>query len=244
MKHSEALFNKLNEIVKAKLPEIVPVPAKRLKGTAFFPAGDGVYKEGNWKPRESYPIMVVGQDYDNEKNFGIVLKSKTQSEVSNSNKTWINLKRLLGEEILSKCFFTNAIMGLRFEDSKNTGVSKAFARGDNYETFLKENFTFFKDQLSIMRPELVICLGAQLPRFIGGCFPEQFPDLIRVRSFKDLDALPEKSRYTLKYRGGEATLIFITHPALYDANVTRRLGGKGKAFESKYLKEEISKFSD
>jgi hypothetical protein len=238
MNQSNELFKTLNSTVKSYPNEIVPVPEKRLTGTAFFPAGDGIYKEGNWQLKVHYPIMVVGQDYDNCFNFKKVRKSDSQSEVTNSNKTWQNLKKILGEKTLSKCFFTNAIMGLRINDSKNTGVSKALNKGN--EIFLKENQKFFKVQLNIIQPELIICLGAQIPRFIGGCLPEQLSELAKVRSFNDLDSMNKIGIFKLKYEGGEGTIIFITHPALYYANVGRRKGGNGREFEEKLIKTTIS----
>jgi len=241
MNPSTQLFKILNSTVKSYPKEIVPVPEERLKGTAFFPAGDGVYKEGEWQPKDYYPIMVLGQDYDNYFNFKKVRKSDSQSEVSNSNKTWQNLDNILGEETLSNCFFTNAIMGLRINDSKNTGVSKAFNKGN--EIFLSENCQFFKEQLKEIQPKLIICLGSQIPRFIGECFPDQLLQLASVRRFDDLDSLNKTGIFKLKYHSGESTMIFITHPALYHANVGRRKGGNGKEFEAKLIENAISKFN-
>ncbi len=134
--------------------------------------------------------------------------------------------------------FTNTNIGLRINDSKKTGASKAFKKGN--ETFLEENYKFFKVQLNYIQPELIICLGTQIPRFIGSCFPDQLPQLVKVRSFNDLDNLDKTGLFNLKYVGGEATLIFITHPALYYANVGRRMDGKGKEFEEELIKNAIS----
>ncbi len=238
MNPSDELFKIQSEMVKSYPAEIVPIPENRLSGTAFFPAGDGIYKEGKWRSKEHYPIMVFGQDYDNEKNFDIVFHSPSQSEVSNSNRTWQNLKKILGEETLSKCFFTNAIMGLRFSDSEHEGLSSAFKKGN--EIFLKENCDFFIEQLKAIQPELIICLGAQIPRFIGGCFPDQLNQLEMVRSFNDLDGLNKSGIFKLKYEGGEATIIFITHPSRYYPNVGKRMGGNGREFEEKLIEKVVT----
>ncbi len=136
--------------------------------------------------------------------------------------------------------FTNTNIGLRINDSKNTGASKAFKKGN--EIFLNENCNFFKEQLKAVQPELIICLGVQIPRFIGGCFPDQLPLLEMVRSFNDLDRLRKSGIFKLKYEGGEATIIFITHPSRYYPNVTKRNGGKGKEFEADLIAKVISKF--
>jgi hypothetical protein len=238
MKSSDNLFEKLLLNLTSYPDDVKPIK-QRLKGTAFFPGGDGIYKEGNFKHKDHYPIMVVGQDYDNEYNFHKVFESPTQSELSNSNKTWFNLKKILGEEVLQNCFFTNAIMGLRIGNSKNIGISKAFKK--NNEPFLLENQQFFNEQLNEIKPKLIICLGAQLPRFIGACYLEQLVELAKVRSFSQLDFLNESGVFKLKYTEGEANLIFITHPALYDANIGRRRNGNGRDFEENLIKNQVQK---
>lgn len=226
MNHSQELFNSLNNTIlkNSYPPDILPVPDCRINGTAFFPAGDGIYKEGNWQPQERYPIMVVGQDYDNWHNFKRVRCSIHQSEVQNGNTTWKNLKKILGEETLSKCFFTNAIMGLRFNDSKNTGKSKAFLVKNN--AFLKQNQEFFKIQLEVVKPDLVIGLGRFMPKFISGCFKE-YSELVHVESFKKFDSEYANFRngIFLNHIGRSIKMIFITHPALYKRCVIDRKGG-------------------
>jgi hypothetical protein len=235
MNPSDQLFKTLNSTVKSYPEGIVPVPTKRLKkGTAFFPAGDGIYKENKTPIKEHYPIMILGQDYDNEKNFGIVLDSKHQSEVTNGNKTWINLQKVFGDNMLSNCFFTNAIMGLRINDTKNTGRSKAFLLKN--DAFLKQNQEFFKIQLDVAKPDLVIGLGRFMPKFISGCFKE-FSELANVESFKQFDSDYGKYRngIVLNHNGRLIKMIFITHPALYFRCVIDRKGGL------KYEQELIEK---
>jgi hypothetical protein len=204
--------------------EIKPIPQNRLSGTAFFPAGDGIYKENKFIERANYPIMILGKDYDNELNFDIVRNTINQSEVDNINKTWKNLEKLFNSNILSECFFTNCIMGLRKGNSKNIGPSKAFLKINS--DFLNENILLFKTQLDEVQPKLVIGLGIQVPLFIGKAFESDLPHLNKIRSFKQLDNSLYKQSITIKYKNKDLTFIFITHPSMYDANVWRRDGGK------------------
>ncbi|MFA9213054.1 MAG: uracil-DNA glycosylase family protein [Candidatus Methylacidiphilales bacterium] len=213
----------MKKTVKSYSSFIVAVPDIRLQGTAFFPAGHGVYKENNETIKSHYPIMVVGQDYDNEENFYKVQKLPNQSELDNKNTTWRNLIKILGEDIVKKSFFTNAIMGLRVGSTKNTGVSVAFKKGN--ENFLQENIDFFKEQVRIVKPSVIICLGAQMPKFIGKCFPAVFPDLSKINSFKQLDASEFKDQNELLLDDKSIKIIFITHPSLYYVNASKRMGG-------------------
>jgi hypothetical protein len=128
-------------------------------------------------------------------------------------------------------------MGLREGCSKNTGPSKAFL--DTNTKFLDENIKFFKNQLDEVKPKLVIGLGNQVPLFIGKVFEKDFPNLNTITSFKKLDTTKYKNATTIKYNNENLTFIFITHPAMYDANVWRRKNGK--EFEKSLIDNAIIK---
>lgn len=166
--------------------------------------------------------MVLGQDYDNEENFKKVRCLKTQSELENHNRTWLNLINILGKETLSECFFTNAIMGLRKGKEKNTGRSKAFAKGN--EEFLKQNMAFFKEQLNAVQPQTIICLGIQVPSFLGACFQNELGSLQPIRNFRQLDHEFPEGKTQITYLGKQIRLIFLTHPSLFFANAAKRKG--------------------
>jgi hypothetical protein len=229
------LRKKMRELINSYPKEIVPVNNNTLEGTAFFPAGDGLYKEGAFKIQDKYSVMVVGQDYDNETNFNMVKNLPSQSELDNKNTTWRNLKKIVGEENLPKCFFTNAIMGLRIGDTKNTGPSIAFKKEN--DDFLKQNQEFFKAQLDYTNVETIICLGSQLPRFLADVFPQELGKLKSVRSFKQLETHLPESKISITYSGRKLHIIFITHPALYFVNAARRYNSKGLEVEKKLLEE-------
>ena len=95
-------------------PEGIVKVDKPLRGTAFFPGGDGLYLE-NEVADHLIKYMILGQDYDNVKNYEKVRDSEKQSEVALKNRTWINILVLLEKAGISpkECFFTNALMGLK-----------------------------------------------------------------------------------------------------------------------------------
>jgi hypothetical protein len=241
MKLSEELFEKSKEMVFSYPDEIKAIQNNRLTGTAFFPGGDGIYKQSKFIEKDSYPILILGKDYDNEYNFKIVKGLPNQSEMDNKNNTWVNLKKILDEvnphqDVLSKCYFTNCIMGLRIDNSINTGPSKAFLLKN--KKFLKENIEFFKEQLDSIKPNLIIGLGSQVPRFIGSFFEQELPNLNNIFSFKELDQTTYKNSIVLQYNKKDLTIIFITHPAMYYANVERRKGGI--EFEKKMIYKAVT----
>ncbi len=220
---SEFLRKQMNLLIKDyPIDSIVPMQELPLTGTAFFPGGDGLYKEMQSSITRIPKILVLGQDYDNEINFGKVKNRPDQSELGNKNTTWVNLLKLFGEERVGECFFSNVIMGLRKGDSKNTGPSKAFAKSNSM--FFEQNIAFFFEQLKHLKPKGIVCLGIQVPVFLGACFPEQFTKLKTVRSFSELDTLYPEGGANLLFEGKTIPLIFLTHPALFYANAARRKG--------------------
>lgn len=231
----QELRNQLNLKIKNYPAGISPIKGNPLTGTAFFPAGDGLFKEGNFKLKNHYPIMVVGQDYDNEINFYKVAGLPNQSEFENKNRTWGNLIKILGEENLDKCFFTNAIMGLREGSSKNTGKSLAFKNDEKSNEFLKENIAFFQEQIKITEPTSIISLGIHVPKFMAHVFPKECGKLSMVNSFSDLDTIIPESKIEVEAHKRKIKIIFLTHPALYFSNAARRKNGQGLAFERNLL---------
>lgn len=225
---SDKLFLELTtNLNKAEFPKEIVKNWKRLSGTAFFPGGDGVYKV-NGDSKESFSIMILGQDYDNECNFCALYGTKHQSEVENKNSTWVTLLKILRDDKVKinpeDCFFTNAIMGFRKQNSKNTGISKAFLK-TNID-FLGQNIKFFKYQLDIVKPKLIIGLGSQIPRFIGKCFSTDadLAVLSKIKSFRELDMHDNFCQpVKINYKDNLIYLVFITHPSLYYVNSKKRI---------------------
>ena len=94
---------------------VLPVPA-RLTGTGFFPGGSGLWQEdGDVRP--PLPIggvMVLGHNLDSERGFA---QSVTRGHENLTGATWRALTEFLRESMpgkltLSRCFFTNFLIGL------------------------------------------------------------------------------------------------------------------------------------
>jgi len=245
---TDALFKEQNETIPESIyPEsIIPVPKERIKGRAFFPGGDGLFKS---KTIPEGGIMILGQDFDNEDNFKISIKYQSENKKPNGNRTWSNLEKIFSEKEMQNSFFTNAIMGLRERDSTNTGRSKAFLKKN--KPFLDECRKFFSKQVKTQKPKLIIGLGSHIPKFLSEC-TDEFKDLLnksrdlsKITSLKKLGSTYEENIFTDvifkdtdNYKSG---VIFITHPSMYFANVKRR-NPKGADFESELIRKAIDQF--
>ena len=232
---TDTLFYKLKISITSYPDGIIQLPDSRIEGTAFFPGGDGLYEHKNL---EKSDIMILGQDFDNEENFEKAKKNRSEITVPKGNPTWNNLKKILDTEnksYMQRCFFTNAIMGLREKSTKNTGRSKAFLKKN--EQFLDECRAFFIEQLKFQRPKLIIGLGAHIPKFLSAT-SESLGHLSNITSLSKIgDSIDENFFKNVMFRDitdYKTNVIFITHPSLYYSNVRRR-HERGKEFEKELI---------
>ena len=126
----------------------------------FFPGGKGTFGNGNIISDKD--IMILGQDFDCEKNLKISKENGKEDIVK--NPTWRNLIKVLNELEISvdNCFFTNAIMGVR-EGDKGTGKSPAFKHSE----FICACQKFFLYQLDIQKPKAIFVLGKFTAEFLA-----------------------------------------------------------------------------
>lgn len=212
MNLSEILYENLGEMIPANTypkEHIVPITA-RLGGAAFFPLGDGLYKAGDWKKEEHFPIMVLAQDCGNEAEAAEVLNTVSQSEMAYGNVNWLCIQKLLGEEAMQDCFFTTAIMGLRSGETKTSGASYAFHA--KAQEFLGLNQSFFELQLEEADPDVIIALGLPVCNFLSLIFPKQLQAFSKVKTQKDLDELCPKGFVDLMRDGNPLRIVFIGNP--------------------------------
>ena len=242
---SNDLFNELNTQINNYPEGIVAVSQPRIKGLAFFPGGDGLYKKVE-DDEPKFPIggiMILGQDFDNQINFEKSKLAGSEMDKKKSNATWRNLLEILNEvnsDVKNKCFYTNAIMGLRSKESKNTGKSIAFKKGS--EKFLEKNREFFLTQLRTQKPKAIIGLGGYIPMFLSS-LASDLSDYNKTDSLKDIGKIHTGVKFK-DIAGYQTDIGFITHPSMYYANVWRRNGNgkiKGIDFEFDILNKLLNK---
>jgi hypothetical protein len=212
MNLSEILFERLQELIlPADYPagEIVPIE-KQLRGTAFFPLGEGILEAGKWKHDEHYPMMVLAQDCGNEARANEVFASTLQSELAYGNTTWINLEKLLGKEAMKDCFFTTAIMGLRKSGQKDDQASYAFSTKG--KDFLQLNLSFFREQLENADPDVIIALGLPVVHFLSAIFTREMHAFKELKSLKALESYCPKGYIDIIRDGNPLRIVFITKP--------------------------------
>lgn len=216
------LWKEMRDTFRTWPAGVVPVPAP-ITGTAFFPGGLGYYVG---EPGEC-DVMVVGQDFNTKAKYCIARREGSEMKSSQSMKNLVKVFEKL-ELSLGRCFFTNFYMGLR-ADGPETGPFP----GGRDAAFTRRCAEFFRRQMASVKPRIIVTLGlAPLQRVGKDVFGLEIPNTLSACStvYKGLSA-PD----------GKVTLVGITHPSLYDANVGKRrfLGKTGKDAEIAMIRESL-----
>lgn len=192
-------------------PGVSAVP-EPIQGTAFFPGGLGLWFESPTTDHDvDFPTggcMVVGQDFN---SIAAYERARQKGSELGTSPTWQVLRRLLTRFGLQpeRCFYTNAYMGLRIE-GREIGRFPGYRDSE----FVTRCAMFFRRQLSVARPRLILTLGMEPLRMLGSrVFGIQVP-----RTLTACDNIYR--RVNLDH--GVAVLVVLTHPSLYSANVWRR----------------------
>ena len=232
------LFRELSRI--SSYPDgVIPVPSQ-IPGLAFFPGGHGVYQEEGLFELPAFPfyqVMVVGQDFDTLKNFE---KSLKRHEENRGVGTWGNLLPLLDRAGIPRaaCFFTNAYMGLRA-----TGRNVGPGVGSRSEAFSATCQSFFLRQLALQQPRLILCLGAQVARFLARCSSDL--QAWSNGSFDSIDSTNSGVLFNVGFNDGQPVqaVVALVHPSFRPANIGRRRyrDDRGEAAELGLLTEAIAK---
>ncbi len=205
---AESLWAEMSETFPPYPKGVVPVP-ERIRGTAFFPGGLGLWldEHGNAEP-DTPEVMVVGQDFNTLASYENARKAGSEIETS---RTWQNIEKIFPKLGLSfcQCYCTNFYMGLR-ENGPETGIFP----GARDPEFVRRSVRFFERQMEVMKPKLIVTLGlAPLAALGKHVFHVPIPPTLSrcVDVYRDLPAAH-----------GRVALVALTHPSLYFANVGRR----------------------
>jgi uracil-DNA glycosylase len=139
---------------------------RRVPGTAFFPSGNGLWDHAGFlPPLPQRPLMLLGH------NFGDVeaLKEAAKRGMEDlSGPTWRNLLRLLADADVSphRCFFTNALMGLK-DDGK--GCTGKLSDDPDYRQRCRD---FLGYQIEVLRPGCILALGDDAKDMLERLSPE------------------------------------------------------------------------
>ena len=240
----EYLFKARKKIAPDRYEKVTPVK-KMLPGTAFFPAGSGLWlgrssssKMASNKPRmPKKKVMVLGND------FGLKVWYENAFDYPYENlksPTWRNLLELLHRAGIKpkNCFFTNAYMGLRVVGGP-TGPSP----GADDPKFVERCESFFLEkQIAVQKPRLILALGDHSIDFIARLSCD-LTEWKKCKNFKELDDLGpvKKARFN---DSKPATVVALLHPSTRHGNARHRGSYKGQsgiAAELKMLKRALKK---
>jgi hypothetical protein len=133
-----------------------------IPGTAFFPGGSGLWR--GLEPRGALPdlfpdasVMFVGHNFDSIRAFDKAFLNGGEA----GGEFWRRLLVILAGASLApeKCFFTNALMGLK--PGSATG-SMPSIRGYRDQCAL-----FLQKQIDIVRPSAVVALGVNAEVYVS-----------------------------------------------------------------------------
>lgn len=118
----------------------------------FFPFGDGIFSE---QYDDNCKVMVLGNDFGTHKYVkDCIKKGKKESETASPTiRNLLNPKSIALQLNRQNTFFTNFHLGCRELGTTMTGKME---RQKDYKDLC---YCFFKQQLSIMNPQIVLCLG-------------------------------------------------------------------------------------
>lgn len=213
------------ELLWRELVSVAPYPSgvervpERIRGTAFFPGGRGLWMPDPMLSPPEMPIgkvMIVGQDFHSVRNY----KESLALGCSTRTATWRNLLLLLkaAEIRPNDCFFTNAYMGLRSDD-RSTGRFP----GSKDAAFTERCCRFFLLQLKVVQPRLIIALGKRVPQFLLSVTRDLAP-WRNCKTMTQIDAVGALQRNImfLSVDGVVATVAVVTHPSILGVNLKRR----------------------
>jgi len=214
--------------------------SERIKGTAFFPGGYGLW---NTQPDEPLPpmpiggVMIVGHNFDSEDGYKRALSRGVENL---KGPTWNNMLKFLDrvEIFREKCFLTNAYVGLK-AGRRAIGPFP----GERDPEFVCWCQNFLLKQIKLMQPRLILTLGAYVPSFMAQLSPELKKVWSGVKRLTILDEHEAALVHPSHFEGvlHPIAVVALTHPAYRHVNVKNRRYGnlKGDAAELTLVRDAL-----
>lgn len=193
----------------------------RIRGTAFFPGGSGLWRpevSADLPPMPEGGVMVIGQDYYTKAGYLEFLANGKQLETS----TWRELLKLFAAVNLAehRCFFTNAWMGLR-SDGRATGEYAGACDAG----FTQRCSKFLERQIATQKPHLIITLGSNVLRVMTMIAPALLESWGTRPTLKSIDAGKGGLVRDVDFPDAESVLanvVVLVHPCMRNSNVHKR----------------------
>lgn len=215
-------------------PGVLPVGPTPIPGTAFFPAGHGLWRPDPDAPLGPIPVrcvMVLGNNWGDVASYHQCLGLRAERL---SDPTFRGLLRTLSAAGIepSDCFFTNVYMGLLDHVSSLAPFPKEpLFRGRCLELLVR--------QVEVVRPRAILALGAEpivaLARALTECKPWTRAGGA-PRTFAEIDGAGQS---VVRSRVGESDIacVALTHPAMPNARLRRFRDLAGAPAEVEMVRE-------
>lgn len=220
----EVLFEKMNEIV-----DYYPIQVKSVEGmldqTGFFPGCRGLWQQ---VPSDEFPsILVLGHDFGNIKYYDDLVAGRQVDMAGNTFKNLITLFDEAGIK-LSKCFFSNVIMGLR-DTTDMTGKNP----GNSDKLFMGKNLEFLAYQIETIKPKLIITMGQYATKMLGSL---SIKDLKAWSDFKQWGDISKDGNSLIKenvnINNHICSCVAIEHTSVNRLNVIGKKYNRVKIYEN------------
>ena len=208
--------------------EGIPIPFDgycAIGGRSFFPGGKGHVSDR----LPTRGIMYLGQDFGKYSDFVSAVRRGREDDTS---ATWRGINEgvvnHLDEGVI---WFTNYYMGIR-DGGSSVGSLKDFVKEkystdswdsvgekcwNSYEEFCWE---FFKLQVSLQRPKVVVALGRQVIDSLGAHLPQMLPEW-RIRkssTFGHLRGIAHQVEFETQGKPPRIKVIAAYHPMYFSGD--------------------------
>jgi len=185
-----------------------------IAGRSFFPGGSGLLRLHGDAARKP-DIVVIGNDFGTfDEDYLGAVRAGEESLAG----TWSGLIDVLsraGVE-LSRCFFTNAVMGARAMPP-NRGPSP----GLKDREFIGRCARFLYEQINVIQPVGVVMLGKEQASVVAAAMPE-LSLLARCTTWRTIDDAEVQYRDQVEVPCGvTARFCAIMHPCLRASNMAQ-----------------------
>jgi uracil-DNA glycosylase len=168
-RESEAVVQQLLDAMQTLVTKYHPTVrqtgstlAGLIEGTAFFPGGSGLWRgleaRGSMPAHfPDSPVMFVGHNFDSIRAFDRALHKGGEA----GGEFWRRLLAMLAGASLSpqRCFFTNALMGLK--------PGSATGSMPSVHGYREQCALFLQKQIEIVRPSVVVALGVRAESYVS-----------------------------------------------------------------------------
>lgn len=202
-RYNQEIQNSTNILEAFDKSEMTNISAKLKFG--FFPLGSGIFSKHSEIEKAEISkceIMVLGNDFG---TINYLNKKCLNEKEEKTNPTISNLLQLEMNE--STTFYTNLFLGLR-NGEKMVGIKKLETE------YLNFCLSFFRIQLELIKPNIVICLGNEVKKALV----EYSNDFSAIAKKTITEIYADKSKNDFMIIANGIKFIFIPHPSYAHIN--------------------------